>query len=209
MTKLFKPSDELIESCLLIRDTHEPRTSVTDFTRWEDLEDIMSYFEGLNFSGGNIFYHERPFDVHTDLFDGIARTTVIIPLEVESDQKLIIFDQSYTDKHYKGSVVWAASVEGEVGSPHCKMVYNRPYESKVEGLTNEACPIELTQDLPEDPDFYFGLTGKSYDWIPGRGFIFDSANLHATGKMSQGKYGLAMWFNNSVEEVYERLKNEN
>ena len=209
MTKLFKPSDELLETCLLVRDTHEPRKSITDFTRWDVSEDIKKYFEGLNYSGGNIFYHEKPFDVHTDLFDGIARTTVIIPLETESKQKLIIFDQTYTDKHYKGSVVWAASVEGEVGSPHCKMVYNRPYESKVDGLTNQPCSEELTQDLPEDSEFYFGLTGKSYDWIPGRGFIFDSANLHATGTMEKGKYGLAMWFDNTVEEVYERLKNEN
>jgi hypothetical protein len=207
MVKTFTPSDELVEKCLLVRDVYDPRPSMTSFLRWDVTDSIKYHFKGLDFTGGNIFYHELPFEVHTDLFDNIARTTVIVPLQVDTKQKLIVFDQSYTEETYHSSVVWSSTNEGDyvIGSKHCKMIYDKPSNYNVTGMTDEECPRELTDHLPATHEFYHGLSGKAYDYSVGTGFIFDSSLLHATGKMEQGKYGLSMWFNNTPEEVYECL----
>lgn len=196
----FIPSDELIETCLLVRDTYDPKHDAGDYKRWSATDEIIAHFEGLNYTAGNIYYHETPYAVHTDVFTSNIGVNVLVPLERDTPQKFIVFDQTY-----HGSTVW---LPGEPYSAVEKgmstIITGRPCQTPVEGLTGMPCGI--ADYLQEENSFYDGLSGTVIDWMPGEAIVFPSINLHATGIMDKPKYGLAMWFDNTVEEVCLAMK---
>jgi len=196
MYSTFSPDPSIIDTALLVSDVAEPDSVLRDgnYIRWGVTDEILKHFNGLNYVTGNIYYHTTPYEVHTDVFADDIGVNVLVPLERESSQKFIVFDQTY-----KGSTVWKPG-DGSKEVRGLNTIFNtRPCETPVKGLTGKPC--DLAEHLPEEDDFYFGLSGSLIEWLPGEGLVFPSTNLHATGKMTSPKYGLAMWFNNTVEEV--------
>ena len=60
----------------------------------------------------------------------------------------------------------------------------------------------------------FGLTGKVYKWVPGDIILFNSSQIHASGRMPNGpddhKLGITMLFKfDSVEECQSYKLNSN
>lgn len=206
MFSTFKPDPALIDTTLLVRDTTEPHSVLRDggYIRWGVTDEILKYFDGLDYTAGNIYYHERPYEVHTDVFTDNIGVNVLVPLEREGAQKFVVFDQTF-----EGSTVWIPSKTNGWSSEKkglSTIINGRPVDTMgVQGLTHKKCPNKLLKHLPEDEDFYYGLSGTLIEWQPGEGLVFPSINLHATGKMTSPKYGLAMWFNNSVSEVCDLL----
>lgn len=197
MFSTFKPDPALIDTTLLVRDTSDP-SSVKEggsYIRWAVTDDILKYFDGLDYTAGNIYYHEEPYAVHTDVFTNNIGVNVLVPLEREGTQKFVVFDQTFN-----GSTVWLPGETYSAEQKGLSMIFTaRPCDTDVFGLTDQPC--DLADYLPENNDFYHGLSGSLIEWKPGEGLVFPSINLHATGIMDNPKYGLAMWFNNSVEEV--------
>jgi len=192
----FAIDPAIVDTTLLVRDTTEPSSVKKngDYVRWNVTDDILKYFDGLNYIAGNIYYHTTPYEVHTDVFTDDIGVNVLIPLEREGSQKFIVFDQTY-----HGSTVWKPG-NGRVEQRELNTIFHgRPCETPVEGLTG--LPCGLAKYLPEEDHFYDGLSGSLIEWEPGEGLVFPSINLHATGIMDSPKYGLAMWFNNTVEEI--------
>lgn len=197
MYSKFTPDPALIDTTLLVRDTTEPSSVKRNgnYVRWGVTDEILKYFDGLDYTAGNIYYHTTPYEVHTDVFTHDIGVNVLVPLERDGSQKFVVFDQTY-----HGSTVWEPGDGTIVAHKGLnKIYYSRPYDTPVEGLTESPC--DLAEYLPEEDDFYFGLSGSLIEWQPGEGLVFPSINLHATGIMKSPKYGLAMWFNNTVEEV--------
>lgn len=202
MYSKFTPDPALIDTALLVSDVAEPSSIQRNgnYVRWGVTDEILKHFNGLNYIAGNIYYHTTPYEVHTDVFTDDIGVNVLVPLEREGSQKFIVFDQTY-----HGSTVWKPGDHTIVAYKGLnKIYYRRPYDTPVEGLTESPC--DLAEYLPEEPEFYHGLTGHLIEWKPGEGIVFPSINLHATGKMESPKYGLAMWFNNTVEEVCSVMK---
>lgn len=208
MYSKFTPDPALIDTTLLVRDSVEPSKVQRNgnYIRWGVTDEILKYFDGLDYIAGNIYYHTDPYEVHTDVFaDGIG-VNVLVPLERERSQKFVVFDQTFS-----GSTVWQPNKIPDGYKVEKKgmnvIVHGRPCDTMgVQNLTGKPCPQNLTQHLPEEPEFYHGLSGKLIEWKPGEGLVFPSTNLHATGKMESPKYGLAMWFNNSVQDVCSVMK---
>ena len=196
MYSTFSPDPALIDTTLLVKDAVEPSSVLRDgnYIRWGITDEILKYFNGLEYIAGNIYYHTTPYEVHTDVFADDIGVNVLVPLEREESQKFIVFDQTY-----HGSTVWKPGDGSREIRGLNTIFHTRPCETPVIGLTNQPC--ELAEYLPEEDDFYFGLSGSLIEWQPGEGLVFPSDNLHATGIMKSPKYGLAMWFNNTVEEV--------
>lgn len=206
---MFRVADEIIQAGLqAMSDT--PARNLDNHKRWafthNHFDKIKKYFNGLNFLSGAVFWHNEPYPLHVDVWDPKNKSQILIPLKLEVEQKFIIFDQQYD-----GSMTWKNKHPKEIK----KAEYDdapknttglRPYETiGVTGLTDNPINDNLANLLPEESDFYFGLTGKAYNWEPGIGIPFESKTLHATGKMDKKhfKTGMALWFSNSIEEVMQ------
>ena len=206
---MFGIANEIIQVGLQTMDD-KPARDLETHKRWaftdKHFDKIKAYFKGLDFLSGAVFWHNDPYPLHVDVWDPRNKSQILIPLRLEVEQKFIIFDQTYD-----GSMTWKNNVSKEIK----KAQYNdapksttglRPCETDgVMGLTDDPVDKDLANLLPEDRDFYFGLTGKAYDWKPGIGMAFESKTLHATGKMQKEyfKTGMALWFSNSIEEVIQ------
>lgn len=204
---MFRIIDEIIQVGL---DTmqDEPARNLDNHKRWaftqNHFDRIKLHFNNLNFLSGAVFWHNEPYPLHVDVWDPRNKSQILIPLKLEKSQKFIIFDQTYD-----GSMTWKNNISKEVK----KAEYDdapknttglRPYETEgVQGLTNKPIDSDLAKELPEESDFYFGLSGKSYDWTPGIGMAFESKTLHGTGKMDYKYYktGMALWFSDTVEDI--------
>ena len=204
---MFRVVDEIIQAGLdTMKD--EPARNLDNHKRWafsqEHFSKISEHFNNLNFLNGAVFWHNEPYPLHVDVWDPRNKSQLLIPLKLEKTQKFIIFDQIY-----EGSMTWKNYVPKEIKkAEYADAPKNttglRPCETEgVQGLTNQPINPDLAKQLPEDPDFYFGLSGKSYDWTPGVGMAFESKTLHATGKMDYKYYkiGMALWFSDTIEDV--------
>ena len=63
----FAIDPAIVDTTLLVRDTTEPSSVKKngDYVRWNVTDDILKYFDGLNYIAGNIYYHTTPYEVHT------------------------------------------------------------------------------------------------------------------------------------------------
>ena len=169
MYSTFSPDPSIIDTALLVSDVAEPDSVLRDgnYIRWGVTDEILKHFNGLNYVTGNIYYHTTPYEVHTDVFTNDIGVNVLVPLERESSQKFIVFDQTY-----EGSTVWKPG-DGSKEVRGLNTIFNtRPCETPVIGLTNQPC--DLAEHLPEEDDFYFGLSGSLIEWLPGEGIVFPS-----------------------------------
>jgi len=204
MVGFFTPPPGIIDGAMIYKDHFEPDLANNkNYLRWSvDENTFEEYLPGLKFTAGNVYYHEEPYHVHTDVFTSHIGVNVLIPLERENPQKFIVFDQTY-----KGSTSWVPGDGSIVQRGKTKVIYRRPYDTPgVMGLTDNPVSDELAENLEQEKDFYYGLTGTLIDWLPGEGIVFPSINLHATGIMEAPKYGLALWFDNTVEEICTAMK---
>jgi hypothetical protein len=142
----------------------------------------------------HFYKHEVPYYPHTD-FRNDEIQNLVVPLEVEGgpNPSLIVFDQYFEEP----SVTWTfrENVNFKVNTG----VKGRPCDfNEVKGLTNNPIEKELYNNFlyhyPEK--YWFGLSGKAYEFLPGSIIQFDSKKIHCTSAMKcSTKLGLTIRYN--------------
>lgn len=155
----------------------------------------------LTLSDGLVALHSQPFNLHTDTFHTTNKTNLVVPLQMTTSQSLLVFDQTYDI-----SAVWLPAGDNtrvRADDP-ANVIVGKPKDTTgVAGLTASAVPSDLVPHLPYDAEFYEGLSGTNWNWEIGKGGIFSSNQLHGTGNMnSSTKTTMTLWFNNTIDEVY-------
>lgn len=146
--------------------------------------------------GDNYYKHDRSYFPHCDATNERAWLNIVIPLmqySVFGPQKFVVFDQLWLGANttWMGKV----SIPGDFASN--KKTNQRPWDSQfLQHGTDCSLPEVLWQQFDSnnfDRDYFHGLDGVAYDWIPGDIIVFDSQHIHATGKMqSKSKLGLSV-----------------
>lgn len=170
------------------------------FMIWEVNE---SPWEDLTISSGLVCRHNKPFNLHSDTFFETNRCNLIIPLQMTTEQSLLVMDQTYED-----SAVWVPGAESNKTDTDPKNIFNnKPCDTDgVVGLTGEEVQESLIPYLYYDKAFYFGLTGTAWVWEIGKGGIFSPNQIHGTGNMNDTfKTTMTLWFDNTPEEVHACL----
>jgi len=136
------------------------------------------------------YKHTSPYYPHSD-YHYIEKDNIVLPLEVINGPNpyLIIFDQYY----YEDACTWT-------GVSNIKFKFNtgvqgRPYDFDIDNKTHEPIPNSLFKKFLDwqPKDFWFGLSGTPYEFIPGSMIQFDSKRLHATSTMKcEEKLGLTI-----------------
>jgi hypothetical protein len=142
----------------------------------------------------HFYKHSIPYFPHTD-FRSDEIQNLVIPLEVEGgpNPHLVVFDQYFESP----SVTWTFRQEAKFKIN--TGVKGRPFDFEdVKGLTNQPIDSNLYKKyLYHYPEkYWYGLTGKSYEFAPGNIIQFDSKKIHCTSAMEcTSKLGLTIRYN--------------
>ena len=146
--------------------------------------------------GDNFYKHEFSYFPHCDATNKKAWLNIVIPLKQYDqfgDQKFIVFDQTWIGEN----MTWVGNANIGLDFRSNKKTDQRPIDGEfLTNSTNTKLPDEIWQQMDHtyfDQDYFYSMSGTSYDWIPGDIVIFDSQHIHATGKMqSKKKLGLSI-----------------
>jgi len=184
------------------------KTFMEDLSIVEDQENIKLYLKDFininSFHYANLFNHKNPFTIHSDI-SYKKKSILLIPIKAHKDQKFILFDQIVeSDKE----VSWIYNIFKDKTDQELKDMYyesalrTRPCETQcVKGCTGFPIDEELFKFLPYTKELYFGLTGFSWDYKPGKALLFPANRLHATGKMKSKKIGCTVQFTESINNL--------
>tara|TARA_R110000868_G_scaffold362160_1_gene624245 strand:- start:2778 stop:3473 length:696 start_codon:yes stop_codon:yes gene_type:complete len=181
---------------------------------WRHLEDrlrpiLSKYFDPNKGSGGNIYKHTNLYSLHVDSDEPTQMINVNIPIHLEvtdPPQHFMVFDQ-YTDNGFGQTWYGKRKDINNYNFDRNKKVPMSPYEDpRVYDCTEDPIDEKFYSDYLEfnnhTPELFHGLTGTAYDWRPGNMVVFNSNNLHCTGKLvGPWKMGLLINFEGTVEEL--------
>lgn len=150
---------------------------------------IDDFVTGYKRVGGNYYMHSTPYLPHTDhKKEWNESINVIVPLYVENNASLVVFDQRY----YHDSVTWCLHND-LIEFKYNTGVLGRPYDYDIKGKTEKNISDDLYELLDWAPkEQWFGLTGDAFEFIPGNVLIFDNKHIHATSKFEGSKIGLSL-----------------
>lgn len=146
--------------------------------------------------GDNFYQHTSSYYPHCDARQKNSWLNIVVPIKLfglRQTQKFIVFDQQYL----LGNSTWMGikSVPNDFKSNTSIKVRMCDSEGVI-NTTNQDINDELYKDIAPlhfPKEQLFGMSGKSFDWIPGNIIVFDSKYIHATGKMNcQQKLGLSI-----------------
>ena len=181
---------------------------------WRHLQDVLDpilskYFRTNKGSGGNIYKHSNLYSLHVGSDEPTQMINVNIPihLEVEEPQQhFIVFDQ-WTDNGFGQTWYGDRPDLNNYDFDRNKKVPTSPYnDPRVYDCTEDPIDPEFYKKYLEfdmhKPELFHGLTGTAYEWKPGNMVVFNSNNLHCTGKLiGPWKMGLLINFEGTVEEL--------
>ena len=139
----------------------------------------------------HFYCHKTPYFPHTD-FHYKEKENIVLPLQVTDgpNPHLVVFDQWYNND----GKTWTFKTNHEFKVNTA--VKCRPYDfgDDINELTDTDVSDELYEYLQHWPKkYWYGLTGKTYEFIPGNGIQFDSRKIHATSTMyCKEKLGLTI-----------------
>lgn len=188
----------------IYKEKQTTRSGGADLKSFTDISFLDDFVNTEDFIVGNFFTHDFSYMPHVDQFKPGIKTNLLIPLFSEvDDQQFVIFDQTYVMPDDESGCSWCwhylderAPTEEELFNIFYHKTYRqRPCETPgVQSLTDKPVSKELHSALPYDLDFYYGLSGKTWHWSPGKGLLFDSDHIHCSGKLNTAKVGVALWF---------------
>jgi hypothetical protein len=160
------------------------------------LQNKLDITETYNVIGDNYYRHANSYMPHCDAINEKSWLNIVIPLkqyEKLGTQQFIVFDQKWAGPNM--TWIGKANIQGDFLSN--KKTNQRPVDSDfLNNSTDMELPDSLWQQLDNqhfDKDYFYGMSGTSYDWIPGDIIVFESQHIHATGKMkSKEKLGLSI-----------------
>jgi hypothetical protein len=174
----------------------------------KDIDSVKAVVEFLKFDinnlvGDNFYKHSRAYFPHVDApFNEAAKYLhVVVPIEKEytENQFFIIFDQ--TSKI--GPATWTGLLDVDIDFDHNKQIKGYIKEEDITNYSFGGITDLFHQTyLPYPKDWYTGLSGIAFEWIPGTAIIFPSNRLHCSGTMPKDakKLGITLKFkmNNNV-----------
>lgn len=181
---------------------------------WTHLRDVLDpilskYIRTVNGQGGNIYKHTNLYSLHVDSDEPYQMVNVNIPIHLEvSDpvQHFIVFDQ-WTDNGLGRTWYGDRPDANNYNFDHNKIASITPWnDPAVYGKTDQDIDLDfynkyLDFDLHK-PSYFKGLTGTAYNWKPGNLVVFNSNNIHCTGKLiGPWKMGLLINFEGSLEDL--------
>tara|TARA_B110000211_G_C13915418_1_gene480268 strand:- start:95 stop:784 length:690 start_codon:yes stop_codon:yes gene_type:complete len=182
---------------------------------WSHLHEILDpifskYFKTNKGQGGNIYKHTNLYSLHVDSDEPWQMINVNIPIHLEVEepsQQLIVFDQ-WTDNGF-GQTWYGARKDikkhGDFDRNH--KIAMTPWEDErvydcVDKPIDEDFYSKYLEFNNHTPELFYGLTGTAYDFVPGNMVVFNSNNIHSTGKLiGPWKMGLLIQFEGTVEEL--------
>ena len=179
-----------------------------------------------NLIGDNWYQTDHPYGPHADapMGDIAQYLHVVVPVQknFNDDCSLIVFDQA--TKIGTVTITGEKDIEleegNEIAAQNIDIEHPRFSECKSIGfgsskylhyftnkeLDPEICKNYLDFTYPQhSKERFFGLSCKVYKWVPGDIILFNSSQIHASGRMPHGidkhKLGITMLFKfDSVEE---------
>lgn len=191
---------------------HSNKKEMTNLSIIEEQDEIKSiiseFISDKSYHYGNLFSHDYPFAIHSDISDK-KKTILLIPIEAADDQTFILFDQTINQNE---PISWIYNIFDDKTEEELKEMYydnaykSRPCDTKnVIGCTNKPVSEEIYKYLPYTQELYYGLTGKVWKYTPGKALLFEANRIHATGKMSKPKIGCTIQFKDSIEDLVNSL----
>ena len=192
-------------------DNSDGQDKINDF--WKSLRYILEplllkHLNTLDFQGGNIYKHSEDYGPHVDSDQTYQMINCLIPiyrhLPSEEKQYFVVFDQ-YVDNGF-GRTWMSRPWQGEIDLKFNKKTELSPYQDvlvheKIEGMDTEFYKKYLDHSRAW-PDMYMGLTGTAYEAMPGNMILFNSNQVHTSGRInSLWKIGLFMQFAGSLDEL--------
>lgn len=182
---------------------------------WRHLKDVLApvlnkYFKTINGQGGNIYKHTNVYTTHVDSDAPHQMINCLIPIYTppsDEQQYFVIFDQ-WVDNGF--GQTWYGDREdiGNNGNfDFNKKIPVTPYNDprvydKSDSDINEEFYKKYLDCSSHKPAYFKGLTGTAYKFTPGNLILFNSNQLHTTGRLvSDFKMGLLINFDGSLSEL--------
>lgn len=152
------------------------------------------------FLGGNFYKHKTPYHPHVDhQLHWPLSVNFVIPIFVEGPPvDFIVFDQRWHMSPITWSMVQKVNEFFRNGFSITRPEQGIPGTSEIEGHTNTHIDEEFWKNHLDHPhEYYFGLSGKAFPYVPGSVMMFETKHIHCTGKFNGLKLGLTLRY--SVE----------
>ena len=182
---------------------------------WKHLKDVLDpifskYFKTNNGNGGNLYKHQNVYTTHVDSFEPHQMINALIPIytlpSVET-QHFVVFDQWIDNGIGRTWYGDRADITENGNFDFNKKValtpFNDPdvYDKTEDDIDEDFYKKYLDFDCHK-PEYFKGLTGKAYSFVPGNLILFNSNQLHTTGKLiNDWKMGLHINFDGSLDEL--------
>lgn len=174
---------------------------------WEHFGSILTpilskYMKITRGYGGNVYKHTNLYTTHVDSHDPHQTINVLIPIytpDSNDNQHFVVFDQWMDNgigrTWYGDRVDTATNTDFDLN----KKSSMTPYTDDLvhDKTNNDIDPLfyKTYLEYPKHkPEYFKGLTGTAYDFIPGNLILFNSNNLHCTGKLV-GSWKMGMFIN--------------
>lgn len=215
-----------VETCKYIKDFFESREDLHVHNPnnpnvikinhpWKHLKDVLDetlskYFKTVNGQGGNIFKHKNVYTTHVDSSEPQQMINCLIPIYVQDTaekQHFVIFDQ-WVDNGFGQTWYGVRKGQKQTGDfDFNKKVFMTPfddprvYDKTDKDIDDDFYKKYLEYDNHEKENFK-GLSGVAYEYKPGNLVLFNSNQLHTTGKLiGKFKMGLLINFEGSLDEL--------
>lgn len=182
---------------------------------WSHLHEILNpilskYFKTNKGQGGNIYKHTNLYSLHVDSDEPWQLMNVTIPIHLEKaepKQQLIVFDQ-WTDNGFgqtwygeRKDIKKHGDFDRNHKIPMTPWQDERVYDC-VDAPIDEKFYNKYLDFANHTPELFYGLTGTAYDFTPGNMVVFNSNNIHSTGKLiGPWKMGLLIQFEGTLKEL--------
>jgi len=213
-----------LEVCTYIKEFFDSRTdlhfhrpnnpNVTKINQpWTHFKDILDpilskYFKTINGHSGNLYKHTNLYTTHVDSsVRPYQLINCMLPIYIPDpsvDQRFIVFDQ-WVDNGI--GQTWYGDRKIDYQFDSNKITQSIPFnDDRVYDKTDKDIDETFYKDYlscnSHKPEYFKGLTGVSYEFVPGHLILFNSNNLHSTGKLKgPWKMGLHMHFEGSLEDL--------
>ena len=152
------------------------------------------------FLGGNFYKHKTPYHPHVDhQLHWPLSVNFVIPIFVEGPPvDFIVFDQRWHMSPITWSMVQKVNEFFRNGFTITRPEQGIPGTSEIEGHTNKHIDYQFWEKHLDHPhEYYYGLSGKAFPYVPGSVMMFETKHIHCTGKFNGLKLGLTLRY--SVE----------
>jgi len=166
---------------------------------------LRSYYPQLGkFLGGNFYKHKTPYHPHVDHQpDWPLSVNFVVPIFVEGPPvDFVVFDQRWHMKPITWAMVQKVNEFFRNGFSITRPENGIPGSTEIEGHTQKHIDHDFwARHLDHPYEYYFGLSGKAFPFIPGSLIMFETKHIHCTGRFNGLKLGLTLRYSIKQEEA--------